>query len=183
MIEYSGFHGSNSENVKSIMEENFRESKNIDEWLGYGVYFFVDGVSDPLENAKEWARNQAFDNGEYVYERYSIFNAKIVCDKVLDTTNMEHLKAFNILRNRLIEKHNKSFRRNRQFECDDRIMWNLIAQFMSLDAVVHNLYIKDKVQRMKKIRSNVPNSTVMCVKVPKSILRESIEIVCDGEVR
>lgn len=54
---------------------------------------------------------------------------------------------------------------------------------MSLDAVIHNLYIKDKIQRIKRIGSNVPNTTVLCVKVPTSIVRESIEVVCDGEIR
>lgn len=181
--EYYGFHGSDFDNVESILSENFRESINKDEWLGYGVYFFVDTISDPLDNAKEWAKNQAFSKGSYDYEKFAVFRAKIACDRVLDTTQAEGLKAFNTLRNALIQKHDECFQRNRDLRCDDRVMWNLVAQVMKLDAVVHNLYIKDKVQRVKRIGSNVPNSTVLCVKIPTSIVKESIEVVYDGKVR
>ncbi|EII2984489.1 hypothetical protein V8050_002925 [Vibrio parahaemolyticus] len=182
-IEYTGFHGSDFDNVKSILAENFRESENNDEWLGYGVYFFVEGISEPKENAIEWARNQSYANGKLKYDKYAVFKAKVVCDRVLDTTNTQGLAAFNTLRNALIKKHDDCFQKNRDFRSDDRVMWNLVAQTMKLDAVVHNLYIKDRVQRIKKIGSNVPNTTVLCVKVPTSIVRETIEVVCDGEVR
>lgn len=131
----------------------------------------------------QWARNQSYANGKLKYDKYAVFKAKIVCDRVLDTTNTQGLAAFNTLRNALIKKHDDCFQKNRDFRSDDRVMWNLVAQTMKLDAVVHNLYIKDRVQRIKKIGSNVPNTTVLCVKVPTSIVRETIEVVCDGEVR
>lgn len=182
-IEYSGFHGSDFNNIESILEESFRKSDNKDEWLGYGVYFFIDGISEPFENAKEWAKNQAFNQGKCSYDKYAVLKARVVCNSVLDTTQMEGLKAFNILRSALIKKHDECFQRNRELKCDDRVMWNLVAQTMKLDAVVHNLYIKDKMQRIQKIGSNVPNSTVLCVKVPTSVVKETIEVVCDGEVK
>ncbi len=181
-IQYNGFHGSDFDNIDSILSENFRESENEDEWLGYGVYFFVDGISDPQKNAMEWAKNQAYNKGKVDYDKFVVFKAEVVCGRVLDTTNLDGLKVFNTLRDALIKKHDECFQKNRNVWCDDRIMWNLVAQTMKLDAVVHNLYIKSKIQRIKKIGSNVPNTTVLCVKVPASIVKETIEIVCDGEV-
>ncbi|NWO06619.1 MAG: hypothetical protein HLX50_13300 [Alteromonadaceae bacterium] len=183
VFEYYGFHGSDFENFEGIRSENFKESENEDEWLGYGVYFFIEGISDPEENAAEWARNQAFHNGVYTYERYVVCKAKIRCSKVLDATNIEGLKAYNTLRNKIIQKHDEYFQANRKLRTDDRVMWNLVAQMMSLDAVVHNLYIKDRVQRIKRISSNVPNTTVLCVKVRDCIVDETIEAVSDGGVK
>lgn len=183
-IQFCGFHGSDLNCVNSIISENFRPSENDDDWLGHGVYFFIDGISDPKENAIEWAKNQAFKGrGEFLYDKYAVLKADIECTHVLDTTNVEGLKAFNIMRKSVIQKHDQTFIPNRNIRYDDRIMWNLVAQMMELDAVIHNLYIKDKVQRIKKISSNVPNSTVLCVKMSTSIIQKSIKVVCDGEVR
>lgn len=180
---YEVFHGSDFNNIGSILAESFRKSEGEDEWLGHGVYFFVEGISDPTENAIEWAKNQAYSKGEFKYKEFAVFKAVVVCDKVLDVTNTEGLKAFNALRNMIIEKHDKLFERNRDFQCDDRVMWNLVATSLRVDAVKHNLYIKDKTQRVKKIRSNTPNTTVLCVKSPDSIVKDTIEIVCHGDVK
>ncbi|EIV8492745.1 hypothetical protein [Vibrio vulnificus] len=181
--EYIGFHGTDKKNIGSIKQANFIESTNDDEWLGYGVYFFVEGISDPLDNACEWAKNQAHSKEGLQYKEYAVLKVKSVCSKVLDTTTIEGLKAFNKLREALIEKHDQHFTPNREQLCDNRVMWNLVSSQMNLDAVIHNLYIKNKTQRIKKIQSNVPNTTVMCVKVPHSIELGSIEVVRRGRVR
>jgi hypothetical protein len=180
--EYIGYHGTNYELVESIKKDNFKKSLNDDEWLGHGVYFFIDGISDAKNNAVEWAKNQAYEYGQYKYNKYAVIEVKIICEKILNITTQEGMKAFNILRNSLIRKHDSLFQRDRNFRCDDRIMWNLVAQVMGLEAVIHNLYIKDKVQRIRKIGSNVPNTTVMCVKTPDLIDKNSIKLICDGEV-
>lgn len=181
--EYIAFHGSDLNNKASILSNNFHPSKNEKDWLGHGVYFFIDGVSDPVNNATEWAKNQAFTREGWSYDKYGIFQAKVVCERVLDVTNIEGLKFFNVLRNRLIEKNDEHFERNRDKLCDDQVMWNLVASVAELDAVIHNLYIKNKTQRIKKIMSNVPNTTVLCVKEPASIIKDSIEVLQEGDVR
>ncbi|AYO16837.1 hypothetical protein D0812_20800 [Vibrio owensii] len=182
--EFTGFHGTDAGNVSNIQKYNFAESRNDDEWLGYGVYFFTGGISCPEGNAIEWAKNQAFnkDTRSYDYEEFAVLKVKANVNSVLDTTTMEGLTAFNQLRDALIEKHDSYFKMNRNVFCDDRFMWNLVSQTMKLDAIIHNLYIKDKTQRLKKIRSNVPNTTVLCVKVADSIDINSIEVVNEGRV-
>lgn len=166
--EIIGYHGTDQSRVKSIQENNFNASQKKNEWLGYGVYFFVNGISDPIKNAIEWGKNEAYNKGSYDYETYSVLKAAVSFDRLLDTTTIEGLSVFNTLRDKFIDKYNEKFHRSRDFNEDDRLMWNLVASHMKLDIVIHNLYIKNKVQRCKKIRSNVPNTTVMCVCAKKN---------------
>lgn len=179
-----GYHGTNSQFVASIKKENFRKSEQDNDWLGYGVYFFIEGISEPVTNAIEWARNQAYDKGKYRYERLSVLQSQILCDKdaVLNVTESEGLKAFNALRGKILEKHQKSFGFNRDIRNDNRVIWNAVAEYMELDAIIHNLYIKDCFQRRKKIDSNVPNTTVLCVKEPQSIVLNTIVEIVEEEV-
>ncbi|HHJ3200806.1 TPA: hypothetical protein ACQJO2_003346 [Vibrio parahaemolyticus] len=178
----TGYHGTDETNVDLIEKNNFKLSTNDREWLGHGVYFFVEGVSDPLNNACEWAKNQAYNKGNYAYENYSVIEVKVTCENVLDTTTIDGLKAYDALRNSIISKHDEHFLYNRDKLCDDRVMWNLIASFMEADIVIHNLYIKNKVQRKKRISSNVPNCTVMCVKSSNLIDSSSIKVAKKGGV-
>lgn len=49
MNKLIGYHGTTPENAKLILEQKyFKPSTRIDEWLGYGIYFFVH---------KSWAKN------------------------------------------------------------------------------------------------------------------------------
>lgn len=181
--EYIGYHGTDSDCVASIFKDNFRISRNDNEWLGHGVYFFVEGISDPVENATEWAKNQAYDKGAYKYSNFSVLKAKAKCTRLLDATTIDGLRAFNAVRERIIERHNEFFQPKRDLYTDNQVMWNLVARMMGLEVIIHNLYIKNKRQRISRIVSNVPNATVMCVKAPASIDKNSIEVEIDGMVK
>jgi hypothetical protein len=51
---YIGYHGTDASCVESICKEGFRISDKENEWLGHGVYFFTQGISDliPLKMQK-----------------------------------------------------------------------------------------------------------------------------------
>lgn len=55
--EFTGYHGTSEENAAQIIKSKFIPSENHDDWLGYGVYFFIDGISCPINNAKAWDKN------------------------------------------------------------------------------------------------------------------------------
>jgi hypothetical protein len=176
---FIGYHGTNSKHVQSILKNNFNISQNADEWIGYGVYFFVDGISCPINNSREWAINQAYHQTDYT--NYSILKATITGENVLDLTTQAGLIAFNTMRQKIIEKHKQYFYRDRNIYEDDRLICNLIIQAMNLDLLINNLYIKTKIQRMKIIYSRIPNVTVMLVVNPnKSIDLSSIEEIEKG---
>lgn len=171
LSEIIGYHGTSKENAIAIVKNNFRISENPDDWLGCGVYFFVEGISDPVNSAKEWAEYKAWNgkNNPLLYSKYTILSIKVVGGNILDTRIEKDLKALNSVRDKLQNKHAKHWRRSRKFSEDDRILWDLAADFMQLEIIIHNLYIKNKTQRIKKITSNIPNVTVMCVKKVENI--------------
>lgn len=183
--EFVGYHGTDSNCIESIQQNNFERSVNDDDWLGYGVYFFVEGINEPVVNASEWAKNQAYDKDTkgYKYDAFTVLEATVQGVRVLDTTTIKGLNTYNTLRNALIQKHKKHFVYNRKVWEDDCFVWNLVAKNMNLDVVIHNLYIKDCIQRRLRIASNVPNTTVMCVKDADLIDKSSINVIVQGEVR
>ncbi|MDR5610419.1 MULTISPECIES: hypothetical protein [unclassified Arsenophonus] len=61
-MELIGYHGTNAENEDMILSGNFRVSTKDDEWLGTGAYFFIAGISDPINDAERWAIVQAYDH-------------------------------------------------------------------------------------------------------------------------
>ena len=88
--EFTGYHGTSKENAAKIIESKFLPSENHDDWLGYGVYFFIEGISCPIKNAKEWAINQAWNkqNRTHKYSHYSIVKTivNVSEERLLDLT-------------------------------------------------------------------------------------------------
>lgn len=184
-IKFIGYHGTSEENASEIISTNFKPSKNPDDWLGYGIYFFVDGISDPIINAKEWAVNKAW-NGKRkapLYPRYNVLVVEASGNNILNTNKQDDLKAFNVVRDKLLEIHTQRWKPDRRIIEDNRILWNLVADLMKIDIIIHNLYIKTKIQRICKIDSNVPNTTVMCVKDVENIHIETIKREKVGKVQ
>lgn len=174
---YIGYHGTNREYVSSIMQNNFNVSRNSDEWLGYGTYFFIEGISCPIANAEEWAINQAWDSEKkaYRYKEYSILSAKIEAERILDLRTEEDLSVFNKFRTAIIKKCSDKFGRDRNFYEDDTKIFNLLIETSKIDLIISYVYIKNKDQRQKRIFSRIPNSTVLVVVNPKeSIIHTSI---------
>jgi hypothetical protein len=52
-IEIYGFHGTNIDSAKSILEKGFEQSQKRYDWLGDGIYFWQDAP----ERAWEWAKD------------------------------------------------------------------------------------------------------------------------------
>lgn len=60
----------------------------------------------------------------------------------------------------------------------------MTIKIMCLEALISNLYIKNKVQRTKIINSNIPNVTVMLVAKPETCIDlSSIKKVKTGEIK
>lgn len=179
---FIGFHGTSEVNASSIMSSNFIPSENPDDWLGYGIYFFIEGINDPCENAKEWAKNCAWvgQGKPLKYSKFNVLSVLVSGRNVLDTTKTEGLNAYNEIRELLEKKEKKCFQRNRSVNQDNRVMWNLVADFLQLEIIIHNLYIRTETQRKLQIASNVPNTTVMCVKNVSNIHFDTIEKVFEG---
>ncbi|MGB4499398.1 MAG: hypothetical protein WBI40_11955 [Methylococcaceae bacterium] len=182
--EFKAYHGTSEQNATEIIKSGFIPSENHDDWLGFGVYFFIDGISCPINNAREWAVNQSWDknNGTNKYNRYGIIETivKVPESKLLDLTSNDGLKGFNEFRNHIICKFDHLFKVKRDQADDDQKICNMAIKWMEADVLISNLYIKNKAQRIKKIKSNIV--TVMLVAEHEKCI-SSIRIFEVGEIK
>ena len=185
---FIGYHGTSGENANSIIDTGFIPSKNHDDWIGHGVYFFIDGISCPKSNSEEWAKNQAWDNDKKCnkYKTYSVVQAEIDVQKsrLLDLTTTDGLVAFNTIRELLINELERNFFvRNRDVDEDDQKICNHAISHLKLELLISHLYIKNRTQRIKNIVSKIPNTTVMLVVKPELCDISSIRQVKTGVIK
>lgn len=166
MTEYVAYHGTNSANVESIKKEGFNQSSSHNEWLGCGVYFFIGGSFCPISNAREWAKSEAWDkeNKGYIYTNYSILKVCVSGERVLDLRAEADLKIFDKIRQHILDRYEKQKSSFKIKPTPDTFLCDSISKSMKLDILINNFYIKSKNQRIKKINSRFPNSTVLCAK-------------------
>ena len=169
------------------MATGFIPSQNHNDWLGHGIYFFIDGISCPKNNAEEWAKNQAWDNDNncYQYKTYSVIKAKVNVQKskLLDLTTTDGLIVFNTIRESLINKLEKNFNRARDVNDDDQMICNLAISHLKLELLIGHFYIKNRTQRIRNIVSKIPNTTIMLVVKPELCDISSIKLVKNGVIK
>jgi hypothetical protein len=171
-MDIEGFHGTDAANVNGIVDNGFRLSLGDEEWLGDGVYFFVDGItSNPQSNATKWSIANAWDNNlkKYTYLNYAVIKTIIKVNEAnfLDLTTTEGMKVFNYLRNKYVSKIIANGKRlnakNADFK-DGHLINNARKKFnFQIDAVKGNFYIKFTNERIHNINFRVPNTTIVAV--------------------
>lgn len=181
-----GYHGTATENVKSIIENNFFESLEHEIWLGDGVYFFVEGISSnhPIEYAKQFAVDSCYSkiHKKYTKKEYSVVEAliKINNDKFLDLTDDKGNKLFNDYRDMTIAKLEATGKVSVGGYKDSDV-FKIMRESLGIEFVKSNLYIKFAIQRLKKMSSVIPNVTVIVVNNPvKNIQKPTIKEVFKG---
>ncbi|MFZ6801862.1 hypothetical protein [Undibacterium sp. Di24W] len=185
MILFEGFHGTSLDASKSIVGGQFLKSESRTEWLGHGVYFFVEGISCPLQNAQDWAICQAWDKENCVnlYDDFGVLKSEIQLgeDELIDLTCLSGLQAFNATKAELysaLMKHGIQLAPQEEHNC---ILFNFMVDVLEVKAVKHHLYIKNKRERRAKLDLNVPNTTVCCLVDLGSIAKT--EIVVEGKIK
>ncbi len=183
-----GYHGTYPENISSITEHNFHETKDHVIWLGDGVYFFIDGVGSlpPEEYAKQFAIDQCFNKQFKIYTKtkYSILEAtiKINDNKYLDLTDKIGNQLFNEFRDKAIRKIELGGKSIIGQYSDTDIL-KVMRDALGIEFVKSNLYIKFAKQRIGRFESIIPNVTVLVVNNPtKNIQRLSIKEKLRGEI-
>lgn len=172
MVKIIGFHGTDARNVSNIKANNFRLSLGDQEWLGDGIYFFVDGICHPTpkNNAVKWAIASAWDNTQKrnTYNEYSILEVEIEENEnfILDLCTVEGMKIYNYLRNKYIEKivqaGVKLVKRPR-FRDGEIINSARKNKIFPINIVKGNFYIKFANERKFDISFRIPNTTIIAV--------------------
>lgn len=169
LVSIDAFHGTSRDAALLINAQGFNESTKRSEWLGRGIYFFVEGVSDPQANAREWARAQGWDpkakKFKYSYGAVVKANFTVDGDRIIDLTYTEGLRRFIEIKERLlsfiIDKFDTDSVKNNEQTC---YVFNLVVDLLKAQAVKNNLYIKPHVERTLAMHINIPNTTVFCLR-------------------
>ncbi|WP_426202453.1 hypothetical protein [Pseudomonas sp. TWP3-1] len=186
-VVLEGFHGTSVEGAGSIVNSTYQVVPSPEDWLGTGVYFFVDGISCPRENAAEWARNKFHLGFAVVRSLISVPR-----DKVLDLTSAAGLSKYNNARVEFIEQNklglfgrrDLTLKKRRDIRLDDRIVTEAVLAQLGAKVLIHNVYIKSAVQRELILESSYPNVTVCsvsdlsCIKCSEILDSKSFKVSC-----
>lgn len=184
-MRYEGYHGTNLVNAPLILQSNFHISCNDNEWLGSGAYFYLHGVSDPQDDAKNWSILQSYDSKKKTnsYTNYAVIKAEISAENVMHLDTDEGVKAFNFFRDEIIKLiASKGLTVSRSAFVNDCKICNFAMSHAGYDAIVNREYIKlDSWSRINHYQSRVPTCKIICVKDPhKSINIDLLAIVEQG---
>lgn len=175
MLTWDAYHGTDESAKEKILSTgHFIESTSDTEWVGSGIYFFIELT--PFDNAQKWAR--------YIrhFPHPSVIKAKIEIDdsKVFDLDFHHNLVQFHRFRT-LYFKTAKEFAEQHGKEIDavaldkmklDCFIINKICEKFVYYAVKRTCYIHFYLRGMwgKYPRSNIPNSTIICIRNPNCIV-------------
>lgn len=168
MINFQGYHGTNSARVESILTYGFKLSRGNKEWLGDGVYFFIHGKSKTPENqAEQWAILSAWDKSakQNTYTDFSVLKADIRVDEsnFLDLTSPDGLEIFEYIKLKILKKLSP---RKLSNDVIDGIVVNFGRAELKLrfDVVKGDVFIKlTLVDRIYNLNSRLANSTICSV--------------------
>ena len=170
--QIEAYHGTNEQNERKILTNNFIESIGDREWYGDGVYFFVndDYIDGAEEHARKWAIASAYNkkNKNYNFNKYVVLKAVVKLDytKLFDLDKPEYVKLFNDFLESIkdeIIKNKKNFGQN-----ITGTVLNLIFKKSNIEFVKQRPYLKFTKERKVQIRTSVPNVCVLTVRNPQN---------------
>ena len=173
IISFKGYHGTDVESCKNILESNYKISQGDEHWLGDGVYFFVEGISTkPVELAEKWAIAQSWDKDKrsQTYSDYSVLESiiEVEKDRFLDLT--ECADFLFILADEFKEAiKNRKKNRKKSLTYDDGALINLARklELFPFEVVKGSFYIKFKNERINNINLRTNKSTICFVFDPQ----------------
>lgn len=153
------YHGTSSSRAKTILKYGFTHSRNEDEYLGDGIYFFEGSILQ----AQNWA-SRTFEGD------IGIINAIINLNSCLDLTTEEGREIIKQCRKMMIEQ--KKGLSEARFP--DTVIINFLASMTEIDTVRAN-YVRVSEKKIYPQSKFYDYSQLMiCVRNEKCILKLSI---------
>ena len=182
-FSFEGHHGTSVESAKEILASNYELSKGDGEWLGDGVYFFINGVSSKtVDLAENWAVAQSWDNKikALKYKEFCVIQSKIEVDEseFLDLTIEDGIEVLQYLVNRYKEKID-SIQKKMSFL--EGFLLNLARGegILPLEVVKGNFYIKFAKERIENINFSIRKRVSAVLDIYFLITFNQGEIVCN----
>ncbi|MBL0031071.1 MAG: hypothetical protein IPP27_02415 [Bacteroidetes bacterium] len=106
-VSFSAYHGTFLDHIEAIVDIGFQPSKNDDDWLGLGSYFFIDGLSDPKSSAMQWAICSSWDKQSNSFQEncIAVVKTELTAPKnsLFDLRIMDNAKKFHLFRQEWIQ--------------------------------------------------------------------------------
>lgn len=178
IIQFVGYHGTSKNNANAILVDGYKLSEGYSHWIGDGVYMFLDGISDGLQNAIDWAIVKSWNNNtrHTIYPFYAVLKSTIQVeeDKFLDLTTRDGVEVFEYISSKCSDKL-------AEIRKDVKYIDGYVVNFgreelkLPLDVVKTNEYIKLKKEaRLRKyLRRKTPNCTI-CAIYDIATIKESV---------
>ena len=147
--------------------------------MGYGVYFYIEGICDPKEAAKDWAIMRSRGKRKKRYDEYVVLSVDILPENVWDLRHEKKQKEFNRLRKQIEKMYAREFKRTPKNQ-HNRLLANLAYDLLNCDAAICNLYIPNRSPKYIAKESNFPNKTVLVVRDASIIKIESLGVADEG---
>lgn len=175
IVHYDGFHGTSAEKAAGIIRDGFNEVNDETLYLGNGAYFFVEGISDPSEDALNFVTNvNPVDNPTVV-----VADIDTEKDCILDLNTDCGLKIFNHVKKRFFSKRIEDNERMSRKDIDDGKIINFIVGEKIFEPEVKIVLSQrtlslNKEERELNLHSMVPNCIFCCVKNYSCISNERL---------
>lgn len=183
-----GYHGTHVSNVNSIRDNNFRVSNREDNArYGKGVYFFIDGLGNPMHHAQDWNSFLA-DKAKKPITDYAVLsvNVRIDDDCLLDLTKEEFLKVFAQTKRAFVEKINSKLARSEVNQevilASDYSVIEFIKEKYSFSILKANIVATAGLIARYSVSSFIPNATILAVNKPDKHIEIQSLNVCSKQI-
>lgn len=187
IVKFDGFHGTDNDNVDSILQDGFKISSGDKDWLGDGCYFFVEGINkNPCEQAVQWAILNAWDNKnrKNKYVTYAVLHSNITVDdsKFLDLTNADGVEILDYIQ-KLCREKLATIGKGIHFIDGYLINFARTEKIIDIEVTKGNVYIKLNIEdRIHNLRRRINNCTICSVYLPSNNIGKNIKLVKKGNV-
>lgn len=166
-LKFIGYHGTNIDCASSIINEGFRFSKNKNDWLGWGIYFF----EEHIKHAINWCVKA---RGLRAYVVLGVI-IEVNEEELLDLVNPVVYEKFDLAKKMLKKRLNTDLKHYKSKVIKD----NYVLDFLSCKynvKLVRQSFIIPPYEKMYKKGKIVPMYVQLCVKNTRCIRLETLKI-------
>ena len=176
VFEAEGFHGTSALKVQEILNSGFEIVADQTLLLGDGAYFFIKGLSDPYQDALDFATNVKKEKSPVVLKA----DISAEADSVLDLSSLKGAALFNKFKERFFKKRVENNEKMGKDVDDGKIINCLVGEMGFKTKVVLSM----RSVKLKKpwidlnIHSLIPNCVFCCVKDKSCI--SNVQLISSG---
>lgn len=175
METYECYHGTSAKDASTIIsQQRFLSSMKDDEWVGHGVYFFINPLPSLVlptayDNARNWAKYIKKANSPAVLKSIVTIDRK----RILDLRDEYDLELFNKFRLEIyLDARRRAYSNGLQLE--EQFLYKQKLDCFSinelckscdppLSAVIAKVFINFNAKRRYPV-SQFPNCTILCIR-------------------